>query len=425
MLDCDLQARYAEESDLEEVLEITQEAFRKTSAGTSTGEFERTIVESTVRNDPNFRRGDLRIVEAEGKIVSIMLIIRRQARIGKSKVKNAIVSPVATKPSHERKGYCSLVMRDSIRYMRGQGFDLTTLWGHPWLYKRYGYAPSMTSPTVAIRPEKCTAAKFPSGFTLDTFEGTQAKKVTEIYHQNTKNQMLADIRHPEPFEWNILSPTVGFNTLSDRKGKVVGYYALSAKAQPERSLLEIGVSNEEACTAVYNATLEHAKQNGLTELVCPMSPTHPYARFAFWHNAELRTTMGSGAGFAQILSVPRLLSEIREELQRRIDCSEYSSKSASISIQTEKGTSNLQLHAGELAVSGETTPAGCKIRFSGSSLTPLVTGYMSIHELVEKQEATIERKVRARLTATNVLRLVDILFPKDTPFGSNLPLFWE
>jgi len=59
-------------------LVMTQEAFRKAAGGRSTGKLERNIVEATVGADPNFRKGDLRIVEAEGKIVSMMLIIRRK-----------------------------------------------------------------------------------------------------------------------------------------------------------------------------------------------------------------------------------------------------------------------------------------------------------------------------------------------------------
>jgi len=73
-----LQARSAEEAEYEDILVMTQEAFRKAAGGRSTGKLERNIVEATVGADPNFRKGDLRIVEAEGKIVSMMLIIRRK-----------------------------------------------------------------------------------------------------------------------------------------------------------------------------------------------------------------------------------------------------------------------------------------------------------------------------------------------------------
>ncbi|MCW3993644.1 MAG: GNAT family N-acetyltransferase, partial [Candidatus Bathyarchaeota archaeon] len=195
-----LQARCAEEAEYEEIFTMTQEAFRKAAGGRSTGELERNIVEATVTADPSFRKGDLRIVEAEGKIVSMMLIIRRQVRIGRALVNNAIVSPVATRVSHEKKGYCSLAMRNAINYMKQQKFDITTLWGHPWLYTHYGYSPAMVSPSVAIKPERCHPTEVNDTFTMRPYEKTQAKAVTEIYHKDTINQVLTEIRNPEPFE---------------------------------------------------------------------------------------------------------------------------------------------------------------------------------------------------------------------------------
>ena len=123
------QARAAEGADYEEILMMTQRSFKEASGGCSTGEFERHIIEATVAADPNFRKGDLRVVEEKGKIGSMMLIIRRQVRIGRAIVNNAIVSPVATRVGFEKKGYCSAVMRDGISYMKQQEFDITTLWG--------------------------------------------------------------------------------------------------------------------------------------------------------------------------------------------------------------------------------------------------------------------------------------------------------
>jgi predicted N-acetyltransferase YhbS len=211
------QARAAEEAEREEILMMTQEAFREAAGGCSTGELERNIVEATVAADPNFRNGDLRLVESEGKVVGMMLIIRRQVRIGRTIVDNAIVSPVATRVGYERKGYCSLVMRDAVSYMKQQGFDITTLWGHPWLYTRYGYSPAMISPSMAIKPERCHSTEIEDTFTIQPYEETQAKAVTDIYHGNTINQVLAEIRNPEPFEWKVHSPHVEFQTVIDKK----------------------------------------------------------------------------------------------------------------------------------------------------------------------------------------------------------------
>ena len=276
-----LQARSADEAEYEEILTMTQEAFRKASGGRSTGELERNIVEATVTADPNFRKGDLRIVETEGEIVSMMLIIRRQARIGRGIANNAIVSPVATRVGHEKKGYCSTVMRDAINYMKQQEFDITTLWGHPWLYTHYGYSPAMMGPSVAIKPERCKPTEVKGTFMIQPYEETRAKEVTDIYHENTINQVLAEIRHPEPFEWKMYSSDVEFQMVIDKEGRVIGYYSISKTAPLGRNLLEVGVANAEACEIIFNKLLDYAREKKLAELVCPMSPQHPFAQFAY------------------------------------------------------------------------------------------------------------------------------------------------
>jgi len=416
-------ARSAEEVDYEEVFTMTQEAFRKASSGRSTGEFERNIVEATVTADPNFHKGDLRIVEAEGKIASMMLLIRRQVRIGTAIVNNAIVSPVATRVGHEKKGYCSAVMRDAIGYMKYQGFDLTTLWGHPWLYTHYGYSPAMVSPSVAIKPERCRPTEVKDKFTIQPYEKTQAKAVTDIYHKNTINQVLAVIRNPEPFEWKVHSPNVEFQTIIDKKGRVIGYYSTSQTAPSDRNLLEIGVANTEACKIIFNKLLNYTKEMKLAELICPMSPQHPFAQFAYWQNAELRTR-ASDAGFARILNMKTLFGKLKSEFESRLNHSEFYDKTLSFAIRTGKETINLLINDGEITISTEEEKADCTIEAPLSSLNPLVTGYKSIYELVEKREAMVSGD-RAITKKPNSIRLADVLFPKSTPYDSNLPLVWE
>ena len=419
-----LQARAAEEAEYKEIVTMTQEAFRKASGGRSTGELERTIVEATVTADPNFRKGDLRIVEAEGKIVSMMLIIRRQARIGRGIVDNAIVSPVATRVDHEKKGYCSAVMRDAIDYMKQQEFDITTLWGHPWLYTHYRYSPAMVSPSIAIKPERCKPIEVKDTFTIQPYEEPQAKAITDIYHRNTINQVLAEIRKPEPFEWKVHSPHVELQTVTDKKGRVIGYYSISQTAPSGRNVLEVGVAKTEACKIIFNKLLDYAKERKLAELICPMSPQHPFAQFAYWQNAELRITMASGAGFERILNMTTLFGKMKKELESRLNHSEFYNKTLSIAIKTEKETTDLLVNSGEITVSTDEEKADCTVETPLPSLNPLVTGYKNIYELVQKKELTINSS-RASTENLNNIRLVDVLFPKGTPYSNNLPLVWE
>ena len=254
----------------------------------------------------------------------MMLIVRRQARIGKATVRNAIISPVATRAGEERRGYCSVIMRDAIEYMKRQEFDITTLWGHPWLYTHYGYSAAMVGPSVVIKPGRCKPTETGETFKICPFEETQARAVTDIYHKNTSDQVLATVRHPEPFEWRVHSPHVEFYTLVDKKGEVRGYYSTSQIAPPSRNVLEIGVNDEEACKVNFNKLLGYAKEAKPAEVICPMNPKHPFAQFAYWRNAEIRTTMASGAGMALILDVTRLFHKLKAELNARLNHSEFS-----------------------------------------------------------------------------------------------------
>jgi len=417
------QGRSAEEAEYKEILTMTQEAFKKAAGGRSTGELERNIVKATVAADPNFRKGDLRIVEAEGKIVSMMLIIRRQVRIGRATVDNAIVSPVATGVGHEKKGYCSVVMRNAINYMKQQEFDITTLWGHPWLYTHYGYSPAMVSPSVAIKPERCHPTEVKDTFTIQPYEEKQAKAVTGIYHQNTINQVLAEIRNPEPFEWKVHSPNVEFQTVIDKKRRVIGYYSISQTAPSGRNLLEIGVANTEACKIIFNKLLDYAKEKKLAELICPVSPKHPFAQFAYWQNAELRTR-ASGAGFARILNMTTLFEKMKKELESRLDHSEFYNSTLSLAVKTGEATTTFLIDDGEIIVSAEEEKADYTLEAPLSSLNPLVTGYKSIHKLMDQKAVRIDSS-KPMTKKLNCIRLVDVLFPKGTPYGGNLPLVWE
>ena len=390
----------------------------------STGELERTIVEATVTSDPNFRKGDLRVVESEGKIVSMMLIIRRQTRIGKAKVNNAIVAPVATRVGYEKKGYCSAVMRDAINYMKQQSFDITTLWGHPWLYVHYGYSSAIVRPSVAIKPERCKPAKIKEPFTIQPYDETQVKEVTDIYHNNTVNQILPTIRKPEPYEWRVRSPSVDFKTVIDKKGRITGYFSISKTAPPGKNILEVGVANTETCKIIFNKLLDYAKENKLAELVCPMSPQHPFAQFAYWQNAELRVTMADGAGFAQILNMKTLFCKMKKELENRLIHSEFYDKTLSLAVKTEKETVVYLINNGKITFSTDEKKVDYTVEAPLSSVTQLTTGYKSIYDPVNKKEVMINSNIESA-KKLNCVRLINVIFPKDTPYDYLLPLVWE
>lgn len=401
--------RAAEPEEYPEILDMVYRAFKQS-------ELERIIIKVTTGEDPNFQKGDLRVVEADGKIVSMMMLIRRQLRIGKAVVNGAIVAPVATHPDYEKKGYCSAVMRNAIQYMEAQGFDITILWGIPWLYPHYGYSPSMLKTHLFINPERTRPLEKVSA-DFHPLEETDLDKITQIYHSNTETRTCAEIRSQKMWEWKPRSPGAGIEVLTDKKGEVIGYRALGTDwGRP--CAHEVGILNYEAHAPIFNSLLETAKEKQLKDFYCIIHPDHPFARFAFWHDGETRLNRGGGAGMARVLNLVSLLAKMDEEFERRLCHSEFDGLECTLKISSDEESAVLEINHGKVSVSTDIIKEDYELTIPLASLNPLVTGFKGIKELVEDHGVGVNGGRQA-------LRLVEVLFPTGFPSGAQLPLFWE
>jgi len=405
-----MNVRASKPKEYKEVGEMVHHAFQK---GDGTG-LERRIVKVTTTEDPNFHKGDLRVTEVEGKIVSMMLIIRRPIRIGTAIVNGAIVAPVATHPEHQGEGYCSAVMRDAIGYMKRQNFDLTLLWGEPWLYPKYGYSPAMPFPRLVINPERCKQVET-APYTIEPFNEHCLKEVTTIYHNNTATRTCAEIRSSELYEWKPRGPRVDFETLVDQKGEVIGYFAFTPQ-NPSENVAEIGAQNDLACEAVFNRVIQIGRERKIKEFFCVVPPDRPFSSFAFWKNGEQRITR-SGAGMIRVLNLVSLLKKMKKEFDRRLAHSELHNLTSTLNIISEEGAVQLEITEGEVTINTDITAGKYQLNIPLASLNPLVTGYKSVHDLLREGALSVKSK--------RVMRLCDVLFPKGFPFGGRLPLVWE
>src|SRR3712207_6020322 len=157
------------------------------------------IVEATLRHDPRFRPEHLRVVEVDGRLAGMMLFIDRMVRVGSAKVRCGIVAPVATDAAYEGLGVASLVMRDALDWATQEGYHLSMLWGHIWLYPRYGYAPGLKAYDVVL-----PSGLHPVGdasYTIRPATAGDAPALAVCYHVATATTTLAEIRSDEPWEW--------------------------------------------------------------------------------------------------------------------------------------------------------------------------------------------------------------------------------
>ena len=398
----------ADSEEYEEVHEVVGKAFRNP-------QLEHRVVNVTTSEDPNFKKGDLRVVKVDGKVVSMMMLIRRPLRIGTAIVNGAIIAPVATHPANQGKGYCSAVMRDAVQYMKTQGFDLTILWGNPWLYPHYGYSPAMMSTELVIKPKQNSMGK--GRYESRPLEEADLEQITHLYHSNTATRTCAEIRSPTMWEWKPSGSEVELKVFLDKMGEVIGYTSLGTDfGRP--CAHEVGVLNDEACEAVFNFLLENAERRGLKELYCITHPDNPFARFAFWRGGEIRIRSGDGAGMVRVLNLASLLKRMGKEFERRLKYSELHDVECSLKISTDEESAVLNISHGQVSVSTDNAKADYQLDIPLASLNPMVTGYKAIRELVKNPRVDVKWERQD-------LRLLEILFPAGRPSGGFFPLVWE
>ena len=400
--------RAAHPKEYPEICDLLDKAFKS--------KLERTIVEVTTSKDTNFEKGDLRVVEADGKIVSMMMLIRKPLRIGTAVVKGAIVAPVATHPDYQRRGYCSAVMRNAVQYMKKQGFDISILHGIPWLYPRYGYSPVMVETKLVIKPKQTEKmAEVPCETRV--FTEKDLEQITRIYHLNTATRTLAEIRTPAMWEWKPGGSEATIEVFTNTENQVIGYCAFGTDWESRPCCHEIGVLNDEACRAVFNRILEKAKMKGVEEFYCSIHPQHPFARFAFGCGSEVRI-QAKKSGMARVLNLVQMLTKMKKEFERRLCRSEFYNVECSFKLSSGNESAVLIVNKGEVTVSTEKFKGDLQLNIPLKHLNPLITGCKGIRELAKNPEVEVKGGKRA-------IRLIEVLFPPGFPSGGFPPLVWE
>jgi len=202
-----------------------------------------------------------------------------------------------------------------------------------------------------------------------------------------------------------------------KKGEIIGYRSVGTDwGRP--CTHEVGVLNDESCEAIFNSLLETAKKKGLEEFYCIVHPDHPFARFAFWHDGEIRIRNGGGAGMARVLNLVSLLTKMEKEFKRRLYYSEFHDLECTLKISSEEAFAVLIINHGRVSVSTDIVKGNYHLDIPLICLNPLMTGYKDISELVKNPHVRVGGGSRA-------LRLIEVLFPKAFPFGGHLPLVWE
>ena len=392
--------------------DLAEQAFGSPSRDTDGGTaLERQIIEVISQEDPTFRPEHLRLVEANDRLISMMMLIERPLRFGSATVRGNVVAPVATHPDYEGQGYCSRVMRDALTYMKRAGFVVSLLWGVPWLYPHFGYSSALPWLRVSLKPQRIRPPVKRGDYHFEPLVSEHAEAVNALYAANQAHTTGSEVRGAQRgaqwWEWQPRHPQALYEVVLDGSDTVAGYF--QAILSPARGLMvfDVGIRDPMVGEALLGRLVDVAEGHGLERFELDLSPDHPFARVCFAHNGEFRISRGGGAGMIRVLDPPALLSALEPLLQERIAHSEWQGADYVLRLVSDEGAATLHLARGKVHVRDQGDAADEEVHIPLAVLNPLVTGFQPRPELLAKPGVALGSRRAARL--------LEVLFPPGYP----------
>jgi predicted N-acetyltransferase YhbS len=382
---------------------------------------ERRLVEILSQEDPSFRPQHLRLVEAGGQIVSMMMLIERQLRFGSASVRGNIIAPVATDPDHERQGHCSRVMRDAVAYMKRAGFAASLLWGVPWLYPHYGYSSALPWVRVSLTLQHISPPDPRGDYRFGLLSAEHIPSVNALYADNQAYTIGSEVRSDDWWEWRPRHPQALYEVALDETGAVTGY--LQAIAHPDGLMVfDVGIRDRAAGEAVLSRLLGMAVERKLERFDLDLSPEHPFARLCFAYNGELRMSRGGGAGMIRVLDLPTLLGALEPVFTQRVAHSERGTTgnggaSYVLRLTSDEGAATLHVADGRVRVGDERAEADDEAYVPLAVFNPLVTGFQPRAELLAQPGVV--------LSSERAARMLEVLFPPGYPHWTAAATYQE
>jgi len=268
-----------------------------------------------IERDPGTRPEFHRFARQDGRIVSRLKIVEMTLRIGRARVRMGGIGDVQTDPACRGRGCASACIRDSIEFMRREGFDLSILFGIRDFYHRFGYVGCLPGYETRLKVRDLDALKNP--FRVEALKGLPGKRLLgeilplyEAAAEATPGTVVRD-------RMRISHGLVAFRERRGRK-RVRAYVVWRKRG----ALVEAGLApGDDAAAGAVLAWLRDRCVERLepTLELEDIPPAHPLARFArrFNHEEERGLTW-NGDGMGRLINTETFLEKIAPELEARL-----------------------------------------------------------------------------------------------------------
>jgi hypothetical protein len=358
----------------------------------------RHLFTNIVKQDPWFHLNNTRACFLNGKAVSVVQIFDRPMRIGNAVVRMGGVGSVGTDPAYRRTGYSSEVLRDSARYMRSAGFDLSILF--TGIQSHYARAGWVMYPSYSMRltpPE--TLPEKPNDVTIVQCDMERDLPVLRnIYDQFNASRSGTVARTEEYWrrqpQWRGYDPALFW--IARQGGSATAYLKAG-----QWEIRELGylAGMENAAKALLSHLFALARARDVKEIHAPCPST---CRTLFETLGCAIQRRESNHTMIFIANFQSLLTKVAPLLETRLRQSDFAGWTGAIRIRYEADEQTLAIQRGEIRVLPRSNSPEIVLNVSQTQLLKLLFGNMSAEQVAFSNNLTLD--------ADNI-RLLETLFP--------------
>jgi predicted acetyltransferase len=359
--------------------------------------------------------------EIDGTPVSRTFIFPMLVRIGEAVVRMDGIGGVATDEAHRHRGYSRRVLKTAVDTMRAGDAALSTLYGIPDFYHRFGFATSGAEHTVKLPASGKAAprASLPVGWSFRPFTPDNLTAVAVIYDATTARATGAVPRlvdggvdapngvhasNPAAITmcrraWrDLLKPASADDcrVLIDASGTVVAYAWIGSdtwwirKRQRDASTsFHIGEAmaiDPQAADALVAACHDwaHESMSGVEAVEFVIPPEGPVAHAAAYEGAAfVQRHTRHGEFMARVLDLNRLFQQMLPELNARLQHS-GDAYQGQLTLHTDEGSISLAIRNRGISIASRSARRAVAIKLPQASLASMVLGAFEVSDLAAR-----------------------------------------
>ncbi len=289
------------------------------------------------------------------------------------------VGGVQTVAEHRGKGYARRVMGNSLRWMRGEGFDIALLFGIPGFYPQFGYAPVIPEKSFTMKRSDLRGVRS-SNLQFVTFASRYLHAILRMH--NRSNAARTGTLQRDPKTWRVFRKGVEWGTkvickiAMDGKGRVVGYFVYE-RGGGAPVICEVAFAAPSVIPDILAGVREIARRRGTEEITFYTPEDDSFAAFCKPLGMIGRIQYRSNEkALGRMVNIPSALGKLAPMLAERM------TGSGRITIRTNLDSVSLSWSRGRMTV-GPALRGGAQVWTPQWALCQMLYGYRAVPDLVQ------------------------------------------